>query len=76
MIGVPQSVCFGPIIVPRVHLWTSCHTENEHIDYANNSQALCCLPSQALELQSLNRDLDKVWEWCDLLGDKIQSDYD
>ena len=68
--------CFGPIIVPPIHLEVFSILYNKLIDYADDSSLIAVVPSAGLRVavaESLSRDLVKVNEWCDLWGMKWNS---
>ena len=49
--------------------------ENKLIGYADDSTLIAVVPSPGLRFavaESLSRNLVKVIEWCDLLGDEIE----
>ena len=61
--GVHRAVFFLPVIVPPVHLKLFSILEKKLISYANDSQPW----------QSLNPNLCKVSDWCDVLGMKLNA---
>ena len=68
--------CFGPVVVPSVHLGTFSILENKLIGHADNSTLIAVVPSTGVRVtvaESLNRDLVKVNAWCDLWGIKLNA---
>ena len=67
--------CFGPVIIPSVHLGTFSILENKLIGHADDSTLMAVVPSPGARVtvaESLNRDLGRVSEWCDLWGMKLK----
>ena len=60
---------FGPVIVLPVHLKVFSILENKLIGYADDSFLMAVVPSPGVRIvvaKSLNRDLSRVSEWCNL----------
>ena len=60
--------CFGPVIVPPVHVRVFSILENKLIGYADDSTLMAVLLSQGVRVavaESLIRDLGRVSEWCE-----------
>ena len=71
--GVPQCNVLGPLLFLLYTLEIFSILENKLIGYADDS-TLSVVPSPGVRVaveEFLNRDLDKVIEWCDL-GDEIE----
>ena len=67
---------FWPIIVPPIHLRAFSIPENKLIGYANDSTLIAVVISPGLRVaaaESLNHDLVKVSDWCDLWGMKLNA---
>ena len=63
----------GKCFVPPVHFGAFFILENKLIGYADDSTLMAVVPSPGIKVtvaDSLIRDLDRVGEWCDLLGMK------
>ena len=66
--------CFGPIVVPSVHLGTFFILENKLIGYADDSTLMAVVPfpgARVMVAGSLNSDLIRLNPWCDLWGMKL-----
>ena len=76
MSGVPHVSVVGPVLflcTPRSFFLI---LENKLIGYVNNSTLASMVSSsdgRVTVAESLKRDLDKVTEWCDLLGMKLNA---
>ena len=68
--------CFGPVIVPPVHVELFSILENKLIGYADDSTLMAVVPSPGVRVsvaESLIRDFGRVSEWCDLWGMKLNA---
>ena len=61
-INTTAGLCFGPVLLPPVHLGAFSILENKLVSYADEFSLTSYL---AVALESLNRDLGKVSELCD-----------
>ena len=67
---------FGPVIVPPNTSELFSILENKLIGCADDSTSVAVVPSPGVRVtvaESLSRDLDKVSEWCDLRGMKLNA---
>ena len=74
--GVPQGSVLGPLLFLLFTSELFSILENKLIGYADDSSTLMAVvPSPGVRVavaESLIRDLGRVSEWCDLLGDEIE----
>ena len=73
---MPQGSVLGPLLFLLYTSQLSSILENELIGYANNSTLMAVVPSPDIRVtvaESLNCDLGRVSEWCDLWGMKLNA---
>ena len=62
-------MCFGPVVVPPVHIGAVSILVNKLIGYVDDSNLIAIIvlsPGDRVTVAgSLKSDLDKVSEWCD-----------
>ena len=74
--GVPQGSIFGPLLLILYTTKLFSILETKLIGYADDSTLIAVVPSPGFRItvaESLIRDLDRVSEWCDLWGMKLNS---
>ena len=74
--GVPQGSVFGPLLFLLYTSELFSILENKLIGYADDSTLMAVVPSLGVRVavaESLNRDLDRVSEWCNLWGMKLNA---
>ena len=72
--GVPQGSVLGPLLFLLYTSELFSILENKLIGYADDSTVTAVVPSPGIRVavaESLIRDLDRVSEWCDLWGMKL-----
>ena len=80
LVNVVSGVLQGNVLSPLLFLlYTSDFfsiLENKLIGYADDSTLMAVVPSPGVRVsvaESLNRDLGRVCEWCDLWGMKLNA---
>ena len=74
--GVPQGSVFGPLLFLLYTSELFSILENKLIGYADDSTLMAVVPSPGIRVtaaESLIRDLDRVSEWCDRWGMKLNA---
>ena len=74
--GVPQGSVLGPLLFLLYTSELFSIMENELIGYADDSTLVAVVPSPDVRIavaESLNRDLSRVSEWCNLWGMKLNA---
>ena len=74
--GVPQGSVLGPLLFLLYTLELFSILENKLIDFADDSTLIVVVRSPGVRVEvaeSLNRDLMKVNEWCDIWGMKLNA---
>ena len=74
--GVPQGSVLDPLLILLYTLELFSILENKLIGYADDSTLMAVVPSPGVRVavaESLIRDLDRVSEWCDLWGMKLNA---
>ena len=73
--GESQGSVLGPLLFLLYTSKLFSFLENKLIGYVDYSTLIAIVPSPGVRVtvaESLNRDLVKVSEWCDLRGDEIE----
>ena len=71
---MPQGSVLGPVMFLLYTLELLSILENKLIGYADDSTLMAVVPSPSVRVavaESLNRDLGRVSEWCNLWGMKL-----